>query len=178
MAGDFFDTIFGFLDQGGHVLWVILAVTFILWVLIIERFYFLKVVFPKLAKTMIDSWQPGNLPSHWHMEKIRSLKISELRTELKQGIDLIKSIVALTPMLGLLGTVTGMIAVFDVMAMLGTGNARMMASGISMATIPTMAGMVAAISGLYFSSRLEGQVQAAIEKLADELPYEHVGCEG
>ena len=57
-------------------------------------------------------------------------------------------------MLGLLGTVTGMIEVFDVMAISGSGNARGMAGGVSQATLPTMAGMVAALSGMIFSIQL------------------------
>jgi biopolymer transport protein ExbB len=64
-----------------------------------------------------------------------------------------------------------MIAVFDTMATQGTGNPRLMASGISMATIPTMAGMVAALSGIFFSSRLEVRVKVAKEKLIDSLPH-------
>ena len=178
MAIEFLDTIASFMDKGGQVLWIILITTFILWTLIIERFFFLKVIFPKLAQQLVKSWHPETLPSRWHSEKIRRQKLSEMNEQLQQGVNLIKSLVALTPMLGLLGTVTGMIAVFDVMAMMGTGNARMMASGISMATIPTMAGMVAAISGLYFSSRLEGRVKAELEKLIQAMPYEHVASEG
>jgi biopolymer transport protein ExbB len=65
--------------------------------------------------------------------------------------------------------VTGMISVFDVMAMTGTGNARLMASGISMATIPTMAGMVAALSGLYFGSYFENKSRNLFNALSDEL---------
>ena len=60
--------------------------------------------------------------------------------ELQRGLQIIKSLVALCPMLGLLGTVTGMIEVFDVMAIAGSGNVRGMAGGISKATLPTMAG--------------------------------------
>ncbi len=55
-------------------------------------------------------------------------------------------LVAICPMLGLLGTVTGMISVFDVMATQGSSQPRLMASGISLATLPTMAGMVAALA--------------------------------
>ena len=57
--------------------------------------------------------------------------------------------VALCPLLGLMGTVTGMIEVFHVMAVTGGGDAKAMAGGVSRATIPTMAGMVAALSGLF-----------------------------
>jgi len=71
----------------------------------------------------------------------------------------------------LLGTVTGMIAVFEIMALQGTGNPRLMAAGISMATIPTMAGMVACLSGVFVASKLEGKIKSAIHELADSLPH-------
>jgi biopolymer transport protein ExbB len=64
-----------------------------------------------------------------------------------------------------------MITVFETMATQGTGNARMMAAGISMATVPTMAGMVAALSGVFFSTRLEARAKMAKEKLVDSLPH-------
>jgi biopolymer transport protein ExbB len=64
-----------------------------------------------------------------------------------------------------------MIGVFETMAQQGTGNPRLMAAGISMATIPTMAGMVAALSGVFFSSRLDAKVKLAKAKLVDSLPH-------
>jgi biopolymer transport protein ExbB len=61
--------------------------------------------------------------------------------------------------LGLLGTVTGMIQVFDVVAVLGTGNARALASGITMATLPTMVGMTVSIIGLLLFALLNNLSQ-------------------
>ena len=81
-------------------------------------------------------------------------------------MPLIKTLITLCPLLGLLGTVTGMIAVFEVMAQVGTGNARLMASGISMATIPTMAGMVGALSGIFICRVLENQVNQKKQELS------------
>jgi biopolymer transport protein ExbB len=83
----------------------------------------------------------------------------------------IKTLVAMCPLIGLLGTVTGMIGVFEVMAQQGTGNPRLMAAGISQATIPTMAGMVAALSGVFFSTRLDAKLKLAKAKLVDSLPH-------
>lgn len=54
-----------------------------------------------------------------------------------------------------MGTVTGMIEVFDVMAVAGSGNVRSMAAGVSKATIPTMAGMVGALSGVFATTWLK-----------------------
>jgi Biopolymer transport proteins len=71
--------------------------------------------------------------------------------------------------MGLLGTVTGMINVFDVMAITGTGNARAMASGISMATVPTMAGMVVSLIGLYFKTRFDSMAKKQLDIFKDQL---------
>ena len=62
-----------------------------------------------------------------------------------------------------------MIKVFDVMTFFGTGNARLMASGVSQATIPTMAGLVAAISGLYIANLLIRKAEDEINKISDQL---------
>ncbi|TNC90931.1 MAG: hypothetical protein CSH36_11500 [Thalassolituus sp.] len=83
---------------------------------------------------------------------------------------MIGAMIAVCPLLGLLGTVTGMIEVFDTLAIAGTGNARAMAGGISKATLPTMAGLVVALSGLYFRSRFQRLTQRLTQKLADQMP--------
>ena len=93
--------------------------------------------------------------------------------DLQRGLQIIKSLVALCPMLGLLGTVTGMIEVFDVMAIAGSGNVRGMAGGISKATLPTMAGMVAALSGLIFSVQLERRAKREGRRMSDRLAITH-----
>jgi biopolymer transport protein ExbB len=68
-----------------------------------------------------------------------------------------------------MGTVTGMIEVFDVMAISGSGNARSMASGVSKATIPTMAGMVGALSGVFASTWLNRKVKTERAHLEEAL---------
>ena len=93
--------------------------------------------------------------------------------DLESGLPFIKVFVALCPLFGLLGTVTGMIEVFDVLSIAGSGNARAMAGGVSKATIPTMAGMVAALSGLLLSVRLEQYAADEGERMADRLEIEH-----
>ena len=167
---DFVDVIRDFLERGGNVLWLIFFTLVLLWALIIERFMYYKNDFPQERQNAVDEWQARSDKSSWYAHKIRQAKISVMSTKLTQNISVIKMLVAMCPLMGLLGTVTGMIAVFDVMAETGTGNARLMASGISMATIPTMSGMVAALSGLYFGSLLESKAKKEQQKLADALP--------
>jgi len=69
----------------------------------------------------------------------------------------------------LMGTVTGMIEVFYVMAFTGGGDAQSMAGGVSKATIPTMAGMVGALSGIFASNWLKVRVDRDLELLEDHM---------
>ena len=167
---DVLDVIRDFMDRGGQVLWLIGLTLVLLWSLIIERYIYFRGEFPKLKDQVVESWKSRDDKSSWYAHKIREALISQMKTKSMKNIGLIKTLVALCPLLGLLGTVTGMIAVFDVMAETGTGNARLMASGISMATIPTMSGMVAALSGLYFGSLLESRAKKENQRMADSLP--------
>ncbi|MDJ0764139.1 MAG: MotA/TolQ/ExbB proton channel family protein [Myxococcota bacterium] len=144
-----------FLDRGGDVLTIIFFVTFLLWLFILERLHFFWRIFPAYQQTAIKDWQDRPEKSSWYAKRIRDLEVSLLNQKLNRSMMMIKTLIALCPLLGLLGTVTGMIEVFEIMAMVGTGNTRAMASGISKATIPTMAGMVGALSGIYFNARLE-----------------------
>ena len=76
-----------------------------------------------------------------------------------QKLKVLDGLIGLCPMLGLLGTVYGMIEVFEVLAVLGTGNPRAMSTGVAKATIPTMAGMTIALSGLFFKFDLANRVE-------------------
>jgi len=160
-----------FIATGGDVLYIVAFVLFAMWVLLIERFLYITREFPVLRDKIIADWDARTDTTSWYAHKIRDAWVSEASTKLNDRINVIKTLVAVCPMVGLLGTVTGMIAVFEIMALQGTGNPRLMASGISMATIPTMAGMVACLSGVFVTSKLEGKVNSAIRELADHLPH-------
>ena len=135
-----------FFEAGGPVLWGILLVTMIMWTLIIERFWYFKNLIPALSNKALNQWNDISNKGDWFSMRIRDQIISEVSAETRKFILTIETMMQILPLLGLLGTVVGMIKVFDVMTFFGTGNARLMASGVSQATIPTMAGLVAAIS--------------------------------
>jgi biopolymer transport protein ExbB len=158
-----------FLDMGGTVLGAILVVTFLMWVLIIERYRYLHVLFPALAAELVAEWRARSERTSWYAHQVRREMISRATIALRGPLVLIQTFVAVCPMLGLLGTVTGVVEVFDVMAVAGSGNPRALASGVSRATIPTMAGMVAALSGFIVSAQLARRVEIEAERLADHL---------
>ena len=158
-----------FFEAGGPVLWGILMVTIIMWTLIVERFWFFQYLLPQKRVKIIDEWGSVNNKGDWFSMRMRDQMISEVSTETKRFLLTIETMMQILPLLGLLGTVVGMIKVFDVMTFFGTGNARLMASGVSQATIPTMAGLVAAISGLYIANLLKRKADDEIASIADQL---------
>lgn len=166
-----FDSVQQFLQMGGNVLWVILWVSICLWTLIMERLLYFRFNYPKQQQQWQQQWESRLDKGSKQSLSIRECIISEAKISMGKTIPIIKMLVALCPLLGLLGTVTGMISVFDVMAVTGTGNARAMAAGVSQATVPTMAGMVIAIAGLYFSKLIEHRVNRETHHLTDLLQY-------
>ncbi len=118
------DDVGDFLDLGGGVLWVLMALSFL------------------LALAIIYDWLSR-----------KSMNAHTRKTSLAH----IKMMVRLAPLLGLLGTVTGMMNVFEVVAVSGASNARALAEAQARATLPTMAGMTIAILGLLFITLLERQ---------------------
>ncbi|MGO1296359.1 MAG: MotA/TolQ/ExbB proton channel family protein [Vibrio sp.] len=158
-----------FMSQGGIVLWWLAAVVVVCWLLVIERVLFLLCAFPKQRQHWIEQWQQRQDHDSWYALAIRTAWLDRAHRGLTRNLSIIKVLVTLCPMLGLLGTVTGMISVFDVMATLGTNDPKQMASGISLATLPTMAGMVAALSGLFAHSRLVKKCEMTEFKLEKAL---------
>ena len=165
----FWEDLLIFFETGGEVLVVLFGVTFLMWTIIVERFFFLRARYPEEAATLLHGWQGRSDKASWYADQVKAQLCSQVRQELTRFLPLLKTLIALCPLLGLLGTVTGMIEVFYVMAISGSGNPRAMASGVSRATVPTMAGMVAALSGVYFSARLNRLTQKETRLFQDQL---------
>ncbi len=169
---DAYINIITFMEQGGDVLWLIAAITFLMWTLIFERFWYFQSEHKNVVREATQLWEARPERRSWSAHQIRDRLISEASDKITGGLPLIQTCVTLCPLLGLLGTVTGMISVFDAMATQG-GNARSMAAGVSMATIPTMAGMIASLSGVVGSTILKRKVDYEIELFQDHLTMDH-----
>ena len=163
-----------FMERGGDVLIAIFLATFLMWILILERLIYFQMIYPLDLKKSVKQWLGRTDRTSWYAEQIRSLEISKISQRVHLSLPLIKTLVAVCPLLGLLGTVTGMIEVFEIMSLVGNTNARAMASGVSMATIPTMAGMVAMLSGLFFAARLERTAKKKMLVVEERFTQEEV----
>ena len=172
MFNEAYLAIMRFIEMGGDVLWLIALITFLMWTLIFERFWFFQTEHKSLVRGATERWEGRDERTSWSARQVREAIISDASDRITGSLPIILTCVALCPLFGLLGTVTGMIAVFDAMATQG-GNARSMAAGVSMATIPTMSGMIAALSGLVGSTWLRRKVEYEIELFEDHLTLDH-----
>jgi len=172
MFSDAYLAILRFMEMGGDVLWFIALITFLMWTLIFERIWFFQTEKNSLVRQSTERWEGRAERTSWSAHQVREGMISEASDRITGSLPIIQTCVALCPLFGLLGTVTGMIAVFDAMATQG-GNARSMAAGVSMATIPTMSGMIASLSGLVGSTYLRRKVDYEIELFEDHLTLDH-----
>ncbi len=168
-----YEAVAQFMVMGGDVLWLIAALLFVMWMLIFERAWYFKTGWKTDASKAISVWEARSDRKSWSAYQIREKLISEGRIQINQYLPVIKTLVALCPLLGLLGTVTGMIEVFNIMAVTGGGDAKSMAGGVSRATVPTMAGMVAALSGVFANTYVTRVAQRESQLLEDNLTTDH-----
>ncbi|ENI4485825.1 MotA/TolQ/ExbB proton channel family protein [Vibrio fluvialis] len=154
----------------GKIILVLLAVGLIIGV---YRGIVLAIARQKIQAQLKTPNQPGNNPlgrilSVYNKEQNRSVEALELRlleavvdeqTGLEKGLSMLKLLAALAPMLGLLGTVTGMIETFQVITQFGNGDPKVMAGGISMALVTTVLGLVAAMPLLLAHNILSTQAE-------------------
>ncbi len=160
------------LASGGPVLTVLLVVTFVIWLLILERYWYFTLQQRVVADEVASRWKVRSDRRSRASRMIRACWLSQFHRRLEQRLGLIRVLVGTSLLLGLLGTVTGMIGVFESMSAFGAGGPggiRAVADGVTGATIPAMAGMVAALSGVYFSAQLQKRAAHEVRGLRDRL---------
>ena len=167
-----YEAVSRFMDMGGNVLWLIAVLLFFMWTLIFERVWYFKTGWKKDASNAIALWEGRSERQSWNAKQIREKLISEARMQIYQYLPVIKTLVALCPLLGLLGTVIGMVKVFTAITTHGVGNPTVLAGGIAEALITTAAGLTVAIPALigyrYYRSRVDTLV-VDMEKEAIKL---------
>nr|WP_087021021.1 MotA/TolQ/ExbB proton channel family protein [Thaumasiovibrio subtropicus] len=177
------------LENGGIVGKIILGLLGFGVIISLYRGVELTMISTKIRAQLKKPQTPGNNPlgrilSVYDAEKNRSVEALELRLleqvideqqGLEKGLSMIKLLAAIAPMLGLLGTVTGMIETFQVITQFGNGDPTIMAGGISMALITTVLGLIAAMPLLLAHNLLSTKVdniKSVLEKQGISLVAE------
>lgn len=175
------------LDAGGIVIIPIIAVGLVMWWLILVKLLSL-VQLRKHERSMAEF--TSNPPPEWHWQHQLTTSYVNLRCDddeinhavmatlsatcrdsIAKGIATIALLAATAPLLGLLGTVTGMITTFTTIAEFGTGNARGLAEGISQALITTQGGLLIAIPGYIAVTMLQRRISRLHQRIDQFLTY-------
>lgn len=175
MMSELLNPLLTFRQLGGPLIWALFAVAFFMWLLIVERLLFIYWHYPALKKQKQQQWQSTKKQSLWQAQSLKGLLICELSLALHRGLHIIKLLISLCPLLGLLGTVTGMIVVFDSLSFGASSDAKALANGIYKATLPTMSGLLLALSGLYFSHFLQKKADVLISQQYDAWVWHNQG---
>ena len=162
------------LETGGGVMIPLIAVSVLMFFLIVKKYLELREFSRQdksIAQIITTYNQPGFSAAIWQHEImdrflrertfnetmdaniLESLRIKQ-EGRLNSDIKTVSVLAAIAPLLGLLGTVGGMISTFAVISQFGTGNAKALASGISEALITTQTGLIVAVPGLFLASYL------------------------
>ncbi|WIX35012.1 MotA/TolQ/ExbB proton channel family protein [Salinicola sp. JS01] len=146
-----------------------MLVAMALFALALERLIYWRFTYRRARRALIDAWIQRRDHVSWSALTLREVWTRELLARLRQPLPWLKLLVAICPLLGLLGTVTGMIQVFDSLSLSDSGQARAMADGVARATLPTLVGMAVAVVGLLFVSRLEQIIRREDQRLHDRM---------
>lgn len=158
-------------EEGGpFVLWIFLSGV-VMWTLVIERTWYFSRELPRRSEEMLARWKARREHKTWCARQIRRMMISRLNAEMTANMPLLRVLVPLSPLLGLIGTVSGMLEVFDSMALRGSADARTMATGVSHAMICTLTGLAVSITGLYPVHYFQSRARRETELLADHFTY-------
>jgi biopolymer transport protein ExbB len=169
-------------EDGGPVGYVILGLGLFGLLLCLWKAFSLYSTGGKIARQMKDQQANRNNPlgrvlSIYSDNPEVNLETLELKLDeailretapIETGLSFIKVLYVVAPLLGLLGTVVGMIATFQMITLFGTGDPRMMAGGISTALVTTVLGLTVAIPLTLFHSFLQGKSKALIQVLEEQ----------
>ena len=169
------------IKQGGLIGYIILTLAFlgliyalILLMIMLNTHLKVKNQLKNINDVKLDNPLGRILSVYENQNKTADLETLEMKLDeavlkelprLEKGLSLIKLLAAVAPLLGLLGTVTGMIATFQSITLFGTGDPKLMAGGISQALITTVLGLVAAIPLLFMDNIVNSRSRELIQIL-------------
>lgn len=157
--------------EGGWIVYTLMLSCLLMWATIADRWWYFRRVLPAEAEAALAQWNARKDHDSWYARAIRQMMISRLNANMTANMQILRVLVPMCPLLGLVGTVVGMLEVFNSMSALGNADARSMASGVSHAMIATLTGLGVSITGLYPLYYFDSRARRETELLADHFEY-------
>ncbi len=160
------------IEQGGPVLFILFGLAAMCFFMLIEKCFYLFFRLPKQLKPVIQVWNDRSDKISWRAQAIRELEIYVLTSQISKHLTAIKACILLFPMLGLLGTVLGMIGLFETLASGAKLGSSSMMQGISQATLPTLTGVCMTLISLFGYTKVSGLCRQHILRLHQAMKVE------
>jgi len=160
------------ISRGGPVLYILFFLTILIFTILLNKYFFIISENKLWFNKKLSNFKKSYPPEHTNLAEVEKTFLSEFNRISNSNIKLLDGLIGMCPMIGLLGTVYGMIEVFEVLSFLGTGNPRAMSSGVAKATIPTMASMVITLFGLYFRQDIGQRINKSIDQMKATIKSE------
>lgn len=157
--------------DGGWIVYALMVASLLMWATIADRWWYFKRVLPQEAEAALARWRARPDHKSWYARAIRQMMISKLNANMTANMQILRVLVPMCPLLGLVGTVVGMLEVFDSMSLLGNADAKSMSSGVSHAMIATLSGLGVSITGLFPLYHFDARARQESELLADHFEY-------
>ena len=155
-----------YIERGGVIVYILIAMNVIGFTIMLWKSFVFFMAKRDIHRISLQILQNINRSSEHSLAQIES-SISVKISSLESGLSTVKQIASIAPLLGLLGTVVGILNAFDSISHLGLGDPTVFSSGISIALITTVAGLVVAIPHYigynYFIRNLE-KLEVSLEK--------------
>lgn len=165
--------LYEYIQQGGPIMYLLLVINIVGWAIMLSKFYFLTTEVKASEQTSNDLSNGLNKIKKdidtVTLIELSKQEISSYIGRAEKGINTVKIIATISPLLGLLGTVIGVLTAFHVMSKTGLSNPSSFAKGISMALITTVGGMIVAIPHFVGHNYLLGMIDKLETRLEKQL---------
>ncbi len=181
-----------FFQKGGSVMWPILGTSLVVWLLCLDRVLFIRQysrlhqrVFAAIRSNKVAGLDP--VDNRTYGQLVRRLKNADrvaishenvlggfkigVKQDLNQHMNTISQFIQIAPLLGLLGTVVGMVKTFSDIMLFGIGNPQLMAEGISVAMITTEAGLAVAFPAMLFLNHIQSRKNRLVAMIIKDVEF-------
>ena len=179
-------------QKGGYVMWPILVISLFIWLLCIDRLLYIR-QYSRLHNKFIQAFRNNNLTAMDHsnnqtykqlvrrLKNLNKLPISieavingfskNVNQDLNKNINTISQFIQVAPLLGLLGTVVGMVQTFSNIMLFGIGNPQLMAEGISVAMLTTQAGLTVAFPAMLILNLIQSRKNRLASMIMKDMKF-------
>jgi|SRR5579859_6132910 len=165
---DLFSGFTGLFAAGG-ILWLLLALAVTLWTLIAERYWYFLFIYPQAQEIALRRWKRYANAEMRAVRRARKQIVASVFAETHRSVDFIQSLVGVMFLLGLFGSVGGVMRVLDAVSLGGAAGQLRVADGIIRAAVPLLAAGALVLAALFFTRALRDRADRETRLLADRL---------